>query len=221
MKGLGATIAKSLYITDSDNIIINSDNMETELKIVDILARKRSETLTINGIAKAIKQYYSFVHRIISKMIEGDIITIVKVGKAYLCTLNLKNEKTIALIQLSEIERRGEFLKRNKELKLLVEDFVRSINAQININSIVLFGSYANDTATKDSDIDLLLISKTRTPIDHITKEIYAKYGKEINFILMTPNDFRKQKDKAIIKEIIKNHYVLYGTEKFVNLVFN
>ena len=85
---------------------------------------------------------------------------------------------------------------------------------------IVLFGSYTKGTATKISDIDILLVSKTKTGIDKTTKEIYAKYGKEINAIVMTSKDFKRQKDKALIKEIIKNHYILYGVEKFLNLVF-
>ena len=89
----------------------------------------------------------------------------------------------------------------------------------VNPISIVLFGSYAKGTATKESDIDILLISKTKAGIDKITKEIYAKYGKEINPVIMTSEDFKRQKDKALIKEIIKDHYVLYGVEKFVNLV--
>ena len=56
--------------------------------------------------------------------------------------------------------------------------------------------------------------------LDKISKEIYAKYGKEINAIIITREDFKKQKDEALVKEIIKDHYVLYGVEKFVSMVF-
>ena len=69
-------------------------------------------------------------------------------------------------------------------------------------------------------DIDILMISKGKAGIDKIAREIYAKYGREINTIIITPDDFRKQRNKDLIKEIINNHYIIYGVERFVDLVF-
>ena len=194
--------------------------MKIELKIVDFLARNIDEKFTINKIAKSVKEYYSFVHRTINKLAIDGVVMKTKAGKAYLCSLNLENEKTLMLIQLSEIERRKEFYEKNKGLKLILEDFVKSVEQFKNIISIALFGSYAKGTATGESDIDILLISKEKIEIEKITREIYAKYGKEISPVIITQSDFEKQKNKAIIKEIIKNHYILYGIENFVNLVF-
>lgn len=194
--------------------------MKIELKIVDLLARNTERKLTINEIAKSLKEYYSFVHKTVNKLIKDGVVLKDQAGKSHLCSVNLENEKTIALIQLSEIEKKNEFYNSNKELKVILEDFVKSIRLIVNPVSIVLFGSYAKGISTRESDIDILLVSKAKTGIDKITKEIYAKYGKEINVIAMTPDDFKKQKDKALIKEVIKDHYVLYGAGKFVNLVF-
>ena len=194
--------------------------MKLELKIVDLLARNTERKFTINEIAKFLEEYYSFVHRIVNKLIKDSVVTKEKAGKSYLCSINLYNEKTIILVNLSKIEKKNDLYNSNKELKIILEDFVKSAESLITPISIVLFGSYAKGTATKESDIDILLISKTKVGIDKITKEIYAKYGKEINPVIMTSEDFKRQKDKAIIKEIIKYHYVLYGVEKFVNLVF-
>ncbi len=194
--------------------------MKLELKIVDLLARNSERRFTINEIAKSLEEYYSFVHRTVNRLAKDDTITIEKAGKSYLCSINLRAEKTVVLIQLSEIEKKNEFYSANKELKIILEDFVRSAASIVNKISIVLFGSYAKGTATRKSDLDILLISKTELGIDKITKELYAKYGKEINAILMNSNDLRKQKDKTLIKEVIKDHYVLYGVEKFVDLVF-
>ena len=194
--------------------------MKLELKIVDLLARNTERKFTINEIATSLKEYYSFVHRSVNKLINDSVVTKEKAGKSYLCSINLGNEKTIALVNLSEIEKKNEFYNSNKELKIILEDFVKSIESAVNSISIVLFGSYAKGTATKESDIDILLISKTKTGIDKTTKDVYAKYGKEINAVVMASKDFKRQKDRALIKEVIKDHYVLYGVEKFVNLVF-
>jgi len=199
--------------------------MKLELKVVDLLARNKGQKFTINEIARILKSHYSFLHRTINKLTDEGVIIKEAAGRAYLCSINLSNEKTFALIQLSEIEKKNEFYNSNKEIKVMLEDFVCSAKL-LNPISIVLFGSYAKGTATKESDIDILLISKTKIDkkidniVNKIIKEMYAKYGKEINVILMSIKDFKKQKDKDVIKEIIKDHCILYGVEKFVNLVF-
>ena len=194
--------------------------MKLELKIVDLLARNLEKKFTINNVAKLLKEHYSFVHRIVNKLFEDGVIYKDKVGKSYICSLNLENEKTLILLQLSEIEKKDYFLSSNKELKLILDDFVKLAESQINLISMVLFGSYAKDTATKESDIDIFMVSKGKAGIDKISREIYAKYGKEINTIIITPDDFRKQRNKDLIKEIINNHYIIYGVERFVDLVF-
>lgn len=192
--------------------------MKIELRIVDLLARNQEKRFTINEIAKELKQYYSFVNKVVMRLGKENIIIINKTGKAYLCSLNLNEEKTFALLSLSEIEKRDEFYKANKKLKLILEDFTNSIKKD-NTITIILFGSYAKGIPTKKSDIDLLLVSANKFPVEKIIREVYAKYGMEINVTVLTEREFKSQKTKEIIKEIIKNHYVLYGAEKFVSLV--
>ncbi len=194
--------------------------MKIELKIVDLLARNMDRKFTINEIAKSTGDYYSFVHRTVARMVKDGVIEKTKAGKAYLCTLNMENEKTLALIQLSEIEKRSEFYEREKELKLILEDFARSLEPKSNVLSVVLFGSYAKGNAAKESDIDVLLLAKSGLNTEKAAKDIYAKYGKEINPIVMTETDFKKQKDSAPIREVVGNHYVLYGADNFVKAVF-
>lgn len=211
---------RHIYITNSDNIIIKSDNMTLELKVVGLLARDIEKRFTINEIAGALGQHYSFVHRVVNRLSEDGVIIKTKAGKAYLCSMDIKNEKTRALIQLNEIEKR-EKADMDKVLKLVLDDFVKSLEpVNKNIVSIILFGSYAKGTATEESDIDVLLISKGKLDIEKITKQIYAKYGKEISPVIMSPGEFKRQKNDVLIREIVAEHYVLYGIENFVNMVF-
>ena len=192
--------------------------MKLDLKIIELLARDNN--LTINEIAKATKEYYSFVHRTISKLAQDGVITKTKAGKAFLCSLNLDNERTLAMLQLNEIEKKTEFFKKNKELRLILEDFVASLEPKASSLSVVLFGSYSKENATKESDIDILIIGKKALNVEKAMKETYAKYGKEINPVVMTQQDFKKQKDKALVKEIMNNHFILYGVENLVGLMF-
>ena len=209
---------RKIYIINSDNVIINGDNMNLELKIVGLLMRNKGKRFTINEIALNLGEFYSFVHRIVNKLSDEDVIGMEKAGRSYLCSLNADSEKMRALAQLSEIERKSEICK-DKELCLVLDDFISSARGK-DLYSAILFGSYAKGTATKKSDIDILLVCMPGLKADKAAKDIYAKYGREISPVIMSPDDFMKQKDDALIKDIVKSHYVLYGAEKFVNMVF-
>lgn len=190
--------------------------MKLELRIVDFLAREGKE-FTINEIAKQLDEYYSFVHRVISRLVKDHVVKNRKAGRAYLCSLNF-SEKALAMLKLAELEKRDELYVKNKHLKLILEDFLKPLENRV--ISAVLFGSYSKGVQTKESDIDVLLIVNDKAGIDKAVKEIYAKYGKEISAVNMTVAGFVKQKEKPIIKEIIKYHHVISGADKFVNMVF-
>jgi predicted nucleotidyltransferase len=192
--------------------------MRLELRIVDLLSKYAGKKLTINEIAKSLDEHYSLVHRTVSRLAKDGVINIAKAGNSHLCSLDFESEKTLALMQLGEIEKKAELYNENRELGLVLEDLTRSIGTK-DVDSIILFGSHAKGTATKESDIDILLVAKGRIETGRIAKDIYARYGKEVNIITLSPAEFRRQKGKAIVKEIIGSHYVLYGAGAFVKLV--
>jgi len=190
--------------------------MRLKLDIVGLLSKGE---FTINGIAEALDENYSFVHKIVNELVDDGVINKRKIGKAFLCSLNFDNEETFVLLKLNEVKRRNKFYIKNNKLKLILDDFVGSVKDKFKkVDVIVLFGSYVKGSMNKDSDIDVLIVGNGE--IGKVSKEIYAKYGKEINPVVMGLKSFIKEKDKVIIKEIIENHYVLYGVEKFIDLVF-
>ena len=79
-------------------------------------------------------------------------------------------------------------------------------------------GAALSESLRKSLGIRSLSVRKNDTV--KIIREIHAKYGREVHIIFMTKVDFKKQKEKALIKEIIKDHYILIGAEIFVSLVF-
>ena len=190
--------------------------MKIELKIVNFLAIEGKE-FTISEIARKLDEYYSFVHRIIGRLVKEGVVKKRKAGMAYLCSLNF-SEKALTMLKLAELEKKDELYTKNKQLKLILEDFLKPLENKL--ITAVLFGSYSKDVQTKESDIDILLITKDKAGIDKAVKEIYAKYGKEISAVSMTEAEFAKQEEKPVIKEIVKYHHVILGVDKFVNMLF-
>lgn len=63
------------------------------------------------------------------------------------------------------------------------------------LQSVYIYGSYAKGKITGDSDIDLLMIGR-HSPLE-AQKKSYAlqkAFGREINIVHLTPEDFRKKK---------------------------
>ncbi|MDV3244732.1 MAG: nucleotidyltransferase domain-containing protein [Nitrososphaerales archaeon] len=208
----------TFIITNIDNAISKSDNMNLELRIVDFLLRNKKAP-TIHHLSESLQEHYSLVHGAVGRLAAQGVVARERVGRSLLCSLNLSNEKTFALLQLAEIERRDAFLSKSRELKLVFNDLLDSLRPQIRkILAVVLYGSRAKGSAAQSSDIDVLLISRGELEVEKATRSVYAKYGKVLAPVVMTAADFRRQKDKALVQEIVRDHYVLYGAENFVRL---
>ncbi len=100
------------------------------------------------------------------------------------------------------------------------EEIIQKIKMRIvkgaNPQKIVIFGSYAQGTATKDSDLDIVVIKSTGMPMHKRAIEIRKLlHGISIpkDIIVYTPEEVRKWKDasSAFITTILKNGGVIYG----------
>lgn len=81
---------------------------------------------------------------------------------------------------------------------------------------IVIFGSYAQETATKDSDLDILIIKSTELPIHKRAIEIRKLlHGISVpkDIIVYTPEEVKKWKNasSAFITTVLKNGRIIYG----------
>lgn len=88
---------------------------------------------------------------------------------------------------------------------------------------MLVFGSYAKGTETKDSDLDLLIIAPTREDIPALEQaaQHYTKAKKGIvvvdvqGFIEMMKNP----KTLNVGNEAKKHHIILYGAEQYYQLL--
>ena len=98
----------------------------------------------------------------------------------------------------------------------LIQEVKNRIVSEVHPEKIVLFGSYAYGTPTKDSDLDLLVILKTKEPM-HKRGVRIRKSLRDIStpkdILVYTPQEVEKWKNAstAFITTILKKGKVIYG----------
>ncbi len=108
----------------------------------------------------------------------------------------------------------------NQQLEAIIEQIAQKIQAQYHPDKIILFGSYAADQATPDSDIDMLIVKETKERhIDRWVrlKEIAydPKRGIPFSPLVYTPQEIKQRLNMGddFIAEILERGKVLYAAE--------
>ncbi|MBI2176551.1 nucleotidyltransferase domain-containing protein [Candidatus Woesearchaeota archaeon] len=199
--------------------------MDLAVKIVGIYDCEPKAELSIRELAKRLKATYSFVYAAVDKMTKEGIIGIAVKGRAKMCSLNLRNDKARALLAIHAINRKEEFLKKNKLIGELLSEFVNRVAGE-DVYSIVLFGSYAKGSASATSDVDLLVVGASKMQLDSKVaaeaNSLEARYGKEVNAVVVDKTMFLKSlrsEGVTAVKEVLADHIILSGFERFWELV--
>jgi predicted nucleotidyltransferase len=87
--------------------------------------------------------------------------------------------------------------------------------SELDFELIVVFGSYAKGDYTKSSDLDLFIVGKMDK--SKLT-ELENKYGIKIQVFEVSSKAFESYFSKlsGLNKEILENHIVVFGQDKFV-----
>ena len=105
----------------------------------------------------------------------------------------------------------------NESIIKELDGIVTKIKNKIDVNKIILFGSYVYGTPTSESDIDLCVITEDkRRKIEilwDIQEAIYKTSTHSIDIIVSRPSDFSSRSDSVstIEKTISGKGVVLYG----------
>ena len=126
-------------------------------------------------------------------------------------------------------DRKEELYKENPRLKI-VDGLISKLTEKFmsEIHSIVLFGSYAKGTATKQSDIDLLFIVSNikdkilRESIERESASYQYSYNIKISPLITDIEEFKKMlksKELNVGKEIKEYGISLLGHEIFWRII--
>ncbi len=94
------------------------------------------------------------------------------------------------------------------------------------IDSIILFGSYAKKTFTNESDIDLCVLLKKKVPMDLEDKifehflDLEKELDKTIQCVFIS-HEYIENFDRIFIENILAEGQLLYGTNNYQKILMN
>jgi len=189
-----------------------------ESTIIKFLIENKNEELNILKISKFLKMDYKNVYSIIKRLEKGSLVKIETFGQSSRVKLNAIVHP---LVFEAEFERRKEVL-RNKNLAVMLSSFKRAIKSKLYV--LLLFGSYAKRTQTKNSDIDLMFIcpdgledafEKDVNRVAHsMPLPLHPLVFSESQFIEMA-----NAKEPNVGQEALKNNVILYGIGQYYGMM--
>ena len=180
--------------------------------ILKLLIENQGEIFSIRKISQLRKINYKSAYNVMIKLkIEG-LVDFQRVGNAINCSFSKNFNSSVFNV---EYERRNELIK-NSNFRVIYE----SLNKISFPFIVLLFGSHAKKTATKHSDIDLMIISDNPKKIHEAISLIPLK----IQAIPLTPQEFfsmAKSREFSVVSEAIKKNIIIIGIEDYYRLLEN
>ena len=106
------------------------------------------------------------------------------------------------------------FRKEEDTLKELIGTIKAAINKK-DVELLALFGSIVEKKEKPTSDIDLLIVAKSKEKIDKLLIEkqgaISGRFGNEISPYIMSPQEFKEKQNAPFTKEARKNFILMSG----------
>ena len=96
-----------------------------------------------------------------------------------------------------------------------IEELAQRIERRFNPERVVLFGSYAQGTATDDSDVDLIVVAKTSLPPREryaAVRRLVADFPAAFDIIVKTPDEYNRWRS-------VVNH-IVYFADKYGRVLY-
>ncbi len=181
-----------------------------ELKILALYLGDYTKQFYLREISKLTKIPLKTTQNLVLELERSKILKSIVRGKNKYFRLNLDNIQTKFYLLQSEIHKTQTFLNEYP----LFKTFLKEVKTTI---PIIVFGSFAKFTAGKDSDLDLLIITKEKQKLpSHLLPY-------KIHAIKLSEDSFLKalEKQETLIEEIEENHIILNNHSFYVNTMWD
>lgn len=176
---------------------------------------ENKEPISIMQASGAIVMDYKNTHSLVQGLTSSGAIIKENIGNTNPISINLIPNQDI---YITENKRTEEFLSKNSKLKV-IRNYIEELSYPFLI--VLIFGSYAKDAKTQNSDIDICIISDNEEKKNKLI-EMLSLLALKINIQEFTTHQFTSMIEKSqnnLGHEIIKNNIILYGTDNYYNLI--
>jgi predicted nucleotidyltransferase len=194
------------------------EKITNNFKILTLYRTDYSASIHIRAMAKLIGTSHVALLPYLKRFEEIKILYSEKTGKNKQYRLNKDNILTKHYLTVTEELATIDYLEKN----FLIKKFGEYLSHIDIMNTLILFGSYAKDYATEESDIDLFCIGKISENQMSQIKKFESTFGKKTNIKTATTENFNAglRTGDILIKEIVKNHIILQNADLFVTLLW-
>lgn len=188
---------------------------KNELRIIEFYRANLFFSGSIREIMYKIKsKSYQRVYEAVEKLIKKKVLNSKKVGNNKLISLNLSRESMLLLSFIDEKEA-DKIPNYSKILEIKeISDYL-----------ILVTGSYANNTYTKKSDLDLVIVIPDKDDVVYIQKlveNITMLYTPPVHLYVLRKKDFidmLKSKEQTYAKEIVNKKVILKNARIFYEVL--
>ena len=152
------------------------------------------------ALAKQLKTSLTRIQSILTELRKNNVVDYKEVGRNHLYFIK-KNLVAKSFVLNAEEYKLVKIISKYNFLEALFLDVIEKSKAKL----IILFGSYAKELAHKNSDVDIY--------IDTMDKNIKEKVQLLNDLLSVKIGNF--DSNDLLIKEIITNHIIIQGAEKF------
>ena len=187
---------------------------KNQIELLNLFRKNIFLSETIRKISIILKKDYPATYNTLMELEKKDIVKIKKVGNSKICEIKFTPEAISILSFLDE----QEFLSKNIPNIKKILDFKEFLD-----DVLLVTGSYAKGKQTKNSDIDLVVISKDsvikkQKLLENLTTLLIPK----IHPVVVSYKDFigmLLDKEENYGKEIFKNKLLFRNSERYYELI--
>ena len=197
---------------------------DTEFRVLITLSEEIGNSDSISELTKKIKSNfgtadYKNTHNCIQNFAENNMIKFEKKGNSLITKLNFENNLLVDKLTEIEIIKKIKYLENNKKFQIIFSELIFHAKEFKQLKTLIFLDPKNN---LKLNKIELLMIinnneikNETRK-INKIFEQIKKKHNIELTNLIIEKTSFinyLKSQEANIIKEILKNKIVLFGSQ--------